>query len=159
MAGQKFEHMDASSKEFDRTLMRYVDAVDKEIEETITEVSKEVFFKIVDNSPVLTGKYKASNTLDTGEEPGADVGVFKGKFSGGSREARSRQAKAYQERRYKNWKWKVRHGVIWIINNVLYARKLEHGWSSRAPHGIYAITLASVQARLKRALSRRRLIE
>lgn len=37
-------------------------------------------------------------------------------------------------------------GIIWIFNNVPYIIRLEHGWSSQAPQGMVAQSLAEIQA-------------
>ena len=37
-------------------------------------------------------------------------------------------------------------GTIWIFNNVPYAERLENGWSSQAPAGVVAVTLAEIAA-------------
>jgi len=37
-------------------------------------------------------------------------------------------------------------GTIWIFNNVPYAQRLETGWSSQAPSGVVAVTLAEIVA-------------
>lgn len=39
--------------------------------------------------------------------------------------------------------------VIWITNGLPYARRLEYGWSTQAPHGFVRITLADLPRQLE----------
>lgn len=39
--------------------------------------------------------------------------------------------------------------VVWISNNLPYARRLETGWSKQAPAGMVALTLAELEAQLR----------
>jgi hypothetical protein len=39
--------------------------------------------------------------------------------------------------------------VIWLSNNLPYARRLETGWSKQAPAGVVALTLAELEAQLR----------
>ena len=37
-------------------------------------------------------------------------------------------------------------GVIWISNNLPYARRLEYGWSQQAPAGMVRLSIIEVQS-------------
>lgn len=39
--------------------------------------------------------------------------------------------------------------VIWLANNLPYARRLETGWSNQAPAGVVALTLAELESQLR----------
>lgn len=39
--------------------------------------------------------------------------------------------------------------VIWLSNNLPYARRLETGWSKQAPAGVLALTLAELESQLR----------
>lgn len=39
--------------------------------------------------------------------------------------------------------------VIWITNGLPYARRLEYGWSTQAPHGFVRITLTDLPGQLE----------
>lgn len=39
-------------------------------------------------------------------------------------------------------------GTIWIYNNVRYIKRLEEGWSTQAPAGMVAVSLAEIEAGL-----------
>ncbi|TBE67420.1 HK97 gp10 family phage protein [Rhizobium ruizarguesonis] len=39
--------------------------------------------------------------------------------------------------------------VIWLSNNLPYARRLETGWSKQAPAGVVALTLAELESQLR----------
>lgn len=43
--------------------------------------------------------------------------------------------------------------VIYMVNNLPYARKLEFGWSSQAPEGMVRTSIAEIQAWLGQAVS------
>lgn len=39
--------------------------------------------------------------------------------------------------------------AVWITNNLPYARRIENGWSKKAPAGVVALTLAELEAMLR----------
>lgn len=39
--------------------------------------------------------------------------------------------------------------VVWISNNLPYARRLETGWSKQAPAGVVALTVAEIESQLR----------
>lgn len=42
--------------------------------------------------------------------------------------------------------------TIWLTNSLPYARRLEYGWSQRAPSGMVRLTVQNYQAALKAAI-------
>lgn len=42
--------------------------------------------------------------------------------------------------------------TIWIVNNLPYAYRLEHGWSKQAPSGMVSVTVTDFQGFLNNAL-------
>lgn len=44
--------------------------------------------------------------------------------------------------------------VIWLSNNLPYARRLEYGWSKQAPEGMVRITVAEFQSYMREAVGR-----
>ncbi len=44
--------------------------------------------------------------------------------------------------------------VYYLTNNLPYAQRLEYGWSTQAPQGMVRITMAEVDAAIKKALSK-----
>lgn len=45
------------------------------------------------------------------------------------------------------------YSIMYVQNPVPYAEALERGWSTQAPGGVVALTLAEVRARLREALA------
>lgn len=144
-----------NARDFERSLVTYVTKVSRDLEELITHVSSRVLEKILERSPVDTGKFKASNTIRAGGgEPEEGEGVFEGVFPGETREARSRQALAYAQKKNRGFRWKIQDGVIWIYNMTDYAKYLEHGHSRQAPNGVYRISVAEFDGMLQQELGR-----
>jgi len=38
------------------------------------------------------------------------------------------------------------YAVVYLVNNLPYARRLEEGWSQQAPAGVVAVTIAEIEA-------------
>ncbi len=149
---RNFDGVDIDAEDFTKTLRRYVSTVFEDVEDVITETILEVLFMIAKRSPVLTGKFKASNSLATGTFPGNKSGVFRGKFSGGTRDERSAQALDYLKEKVAGFDWKVEDGTIWIYNNASHALRVETGISPRAPEGVYAVSLAAFEQILQKRM-------
>jgi hypothetical protein len=45
-------------------------------------------------------------------------------------------------------------GVVWITNNLPYARRLENGWSDQAPQGMVRLTVQEYRKYVQQAIAR-----
>lgn len=144
-----------NARDFEQSLVTYVTKVSRDLEELVTHVSLRVLDRILDRSPVDTGKFKASNTIRAGgSSPEEGEDVFESFFSGQSRDSRSRQALTYARQKNRGFRWRIRDGVVWIYNMVEYAKYLEQGSSQQAPQGVYRLSVAEFDAMFQQELRR-----
>lgn len=136
------ERIDENAKDFTRTLMDLVTAIDGDIEQVVRLSVLKVFANIIRRSPVLFGGYRASHGI-TNSEPGTEEGI---------REGGENEAEAI--RRSEAWIWKIEDGTIYIFNNMPYALRLEEGHSTQAPDGVYHLAIAEFNQIWEKELSK-----
>ena len=128
-----------TGREFTLLLDKLADALDASYEGVVRLAVLKVFKRIVEMSPVLTGAYKASHSITSGREPLADEGILPGGAEG-------------TEGAIGGWRWRMGDGVIYIFNNMLYAKRLEEGYSGQAPLGIYSVAILEFNEMLREEL-------
>lgn len=104
------------------------------IRQAVVYIATEGLAKVQTKSPVDTGQFKSNWLVSVGAlDPSIHEGV------GGAFAAKSSAALA---------SYAAAEGfpVIYLANNLPYARRLENGWSSQAPNGMVALTVAELQA-------------
>ena len=107
----------------------------------VKKVVIDVFSRIVDRTPVDTGRARASWQFDAGTEPSGVVpeGEWKAKVPELVNEAVSKIVAA--------------PAAVWFIANHLeYIEALEAGWSKRQPQGMVSLTVREMSARLQEAV-------
>jgi len=45
-------------------------------------------------------------------------------------------------------------GVLWLVNNLPYAERVEYGWSTQAPSGMVRVTIAAFESAIQRAIQK-----
>lgn len=107
-------------------------------EMVVRKTALELQSGMIERSPVDTGRFKSNwacgvgavNT-DTSAAPGTDA------------EGRTRTV-------LEGWK---PGQTIWLTNSLVYARRLENGWSQQAPSGMVRLTVQSYSQALARAVA------
>ena len=110
----------------------FSDWVTQAIQDHTIKTCNKVFRGVVDNSPVLTGSFRASWTMSKNEP----------KFEynkGGSKDAPQPPPKLPILRYAKK-----EFPLVYIANGSPYADRIEHGWSQKAPYGVVNLTLVSL---------------
>jgi hypothetical protein len=134
---QSAERLAKSADEFNLQLEALVVAVHGDLGQIVRATVLKLFRKIVFNSPVDTGTYRASHGIrngDPGDDKAANVEYPAGTKNGSSAPATSRA---------RSWFWEPGMGPIYIFNNLPYAERIELGWSSqKAPDGVYAKSMS-----------------
>ena len=137
-----------SAKEFSNNLMKFAVDIEADVSVVVRKEVLKLFTRIVRESPVLTGAYRASHGISNIEPVGdeAIAATPPGKvvkegnttvFTGTPLTKPGSPA----------WKWRVGDGTIWLFNNVPYAERIEYGgaggggWSQQAPEGVYRVAL------------------
>ena len=133
---------------FSLGLAEALEAAQENAEEVFRSAAFDLFSKIIQRTPVDTGRARANWQL-TIRSP--DL-----KKIGRGRKRKATAAKLLSDKRkaeivaldrlYDDWKPGY---SVWITNNLPYINRLETGtWSDQAPQGMVAISIAEVQQAL-----------
>lgn len=110
-------------------LSKYSAKIDVQLNEVIEAVAIELYNRITDKNPVLSGLSRANWNV-AANTPNLAV----------SNRTSKRNITSVRGLR------KGKDNVVWITNNLEYVYELEQGSSSKAPQGMVAISLAEVKA-------------
>ncbi|MEE9140768.1 MAG: HK97 gp10 family phage protein [Alphaproteobacteria bacterium] len=139
---------DADLRAFERELNEAVRQVEAKLVEVQRQVALFVYEQVVANSPVGTGRYRASHTIAVGAP---DETVHPGLAApDGAGEAPVISAPSMAEARAELASLKP-FEVVWVANALPYAEAIEQGSSDQAPGGVYAVAVASAEARFASA--------
>ena len=115
---------------FELDIQRYVDAANGKIDLVIRKISLDLFRRVVMKSPDDTGRFKGNWQVQIGAIP---KGTLKLDDKAGTATITRVTAETL----------KLKAGeVIYLVNNLEYARALEYGHSKQAPKGMVRITVA-----------------
>lgn len=123
-------------KSFDIDLKNFAETVNVRFELAIKKILFDLFTKIVQLTPVDTGRARASWAMSE-KTPSDYVQPEGGKMSGSAATAAARKNMIKPADPY---------SVFFIINNLPYIVFLEHGTSKQAPTGMVQVALADVEA-------------
>lgn len=127
------------SDPFTLQLQAFVDKARGNAEQVVRKVGIEMLRSVVLKSPVDTGRFRANWVVDFSGRGGLVPGVDKSgvrAISTGTNEILRFQL----------------GGVLWMMNSLPYARRLEYGWSQQAPGGMVRITVAEFQGFIDQAV-------
>jgi len=121
----------------------------KQIKDQLAEVSKEatheLFSRVWQRSPVLTGEFRGDWTFGHNNVPTGRNGVLDP--SGSAAEDQAKQVFNFPI-----------GGTMYYVNNSPYGQMLEHGWSrEKAPEGMVGITLREFEEIVADAASKNKL--
>ena len=123
----------ADLREFERALKRFAE---QELPEAVAEASRDLATRLLDGvvtrTPVDTGLARANWQVTVGRPA---IGTLTGTDKDGRR-TRSRGRRVIASA--------GPFETIWIVNNLPYVVELEQGSSAKAPAGMVAATLASL---------------
>jgi hypothetical protein len=135
-ASQSAERLAKSADEFNLQLEALAVAVHGDLGQIVRATVLKLFNKIVMNSPVDTGTYRASHGIRNGD-PGGKEGIHE--YPAGTKNGSAAPATTGA----RSWYWEPGFGPIYIFNNLPYAERIELGWSTqKAPDGVYAKSMA-----------------
>lgn len=108
--------------------------VEGQVLTVLQKLAMEGLSRMVLKSPVDTGRFRGNWTVSVGN---ADLSTSEGiDPNGGATIARgSVPILAMSEPK-----------VVWMLNSLPYANRLENGWSKQAPAGVVAVTVAELTA-------------
>lgn len=136
---------------FQIDLKKFADKTGRQLAEVTKETAFDLFSRIVDKTPVDTGRARASWAL---QEGGMNDSVHP-EIPETNKLSREQASAAAQQN--KGPVSDKPHKVIYVFNNLPYIRKLEYGrhekppsGSEQAPEGMVDLSLAEVEADLYR---------
>jgi hypothetical protein len=118
------------ASKFELDIQRYVDKANGRIDLVVRKISLDLFRRVVMKSPVDTGRFKGNWQVQIGAVPGGTLKLD-------DKDGTATIARVTAET------LKLKAGeVIYLVNNLEYARALEYGHSKQAPSGMVRITVA-----------------
>lgn len=125
------------SSQFAANLNKLCERAKEKAEVVVRKTALELQSGMIEMSPVKSGRFKSNWTCgvgavntDTSAAPGADA------------EGRTRTV-------LEGWK---PGQTIWLTNSLVYARRLENGWSKQSPNGMVRLTVQAYAQALKTAV-------
>lgn len=114
---------------FELDIQKFVDKAKGNIDLVIRKIALDLFRRVIMKSPVLSGRFKGNWQVAIGSIPAGVLAIDdkSGTATISKMTAAVLGLKAGQ--------------VIYLVNNLAYARKLEYGHSKQAPAGVVRITL------------------
>lgn len=110
---------------------RFVEKTNAKLNLVVRKVLFDLSARIVQLSPVDTGRFRANWQYGEGQIPSGTVDAVDKSSDGGSTAADIMQ-KIPQQAMGK---------IHYVVNNLPYSIRLEYGWSKQAPSGMVRITL------------------
>lgn len=119
---------------FELDISKFVEKAKGNVDQVIRRAALDIFRRVVIKSPVDTGRFKSNwqvaiNSVPTGLAPGSEPG--KEKYN----------TEVAFERINTGLLLAKSGDVLWLVNNLSYARRLEYGWSDQAPKGMVRLTI------------------
>ena len=134
---------------FQADLRRFAEATKRNLNDTVRAVVLELGTRIVQRSPVDTGRFRGNWQIAAG---GPDIRT---------NEPFDKQAlgSAPSATTFDRWKGEVNAATIgstfYITNSLPYARKLEYeGWSQQAPSGMVRVTVTEYEQIIRQAIAK-----
>ncbi len=113
---------------------------DKKVQQdqAIRKLALDMFTRIVMRSPVDTGRFRGNWQVSIGGPPSGVLSV-EDKSGAVTTTKIASAVSNFQPGQ-----------VIWLGNNLPYARRLEYGWSQQAPAGMVRVTVKEFKAFLRK---------
>jgi hypothetical protein len=134
--------------EFQRDVIRYArEQVPRELRQYQAHIGRRVYEGIIRRSPVLSSRSRANWRVTVGTassywNPSDRAGV---QVTGADLTAHER---THFEGMAQMLEDIQRPTILWIANNAPYIRRLEHGWSAKAPRGMVLPTVEYVVSQM-----------
>lgn len=115
---------------FTAQIAAFVEKAQGNIDLVVRKIALDMFKSVIVKSPVDTGRFKGNWQVNIGSVPAGTVAIDDkaGTATIAKVTAATMNLKAGQ--------------VIYLVNNLAYARKLEYGHSKQAPNGMVRLTIA-----------------
>jgi len=136
---------------FELDIERFVKKANGNIDLVVRKVALDVFSRCIQKSPVDTGRFKSNWQVSIGSIPSGTIGVPQKGDNAAERSATSGNESLMRvTAAIPNYK---AGQVIYLVNNLAYARALEYGHSKQAPNGMIRLTVSEYGAIVSKATS------
>lgn len=129
----------ASDSIFSLQLTKWTEKAKGNVDLVIRKIALDIFSRVIAKSPVDTGRFKSNWMCAVGSIPAGTTLAIDVTAAVTSVEAATLGAKAGD--------------IIYLVNNLPYARRLEYGHSKQAPAGMVRLTIAEFNAIVDKAAS------
>lgn len=131
---------------FQLQCQQFAEKIQVNLSTVVRRTAAQVYADIVERWPVDTGYSRHNWQVSADPPPSGVIGSPPKKVQGKPVEVLG----PLYEPNGANTAIPVEKGVtlVWIVNNVQYAQRLEEGWSKQAPHGAVRIALAQAQMQM-----------
>ncbi|AKJ28838.1 HK97 gp10 family phage protein [Caldimonas brevitalea] len=119
---------------------RLAESAKGDIETVTRKVTLDLFARVVQRSPVDTGRFKGNWNVNFGAPDTSTTEVAHA--SRGDAEARKALSLPVG-------------GTVYLTNSLPYAHRLEYGWSKQAPQGMVRLTVQEYAEAIQKALASR----
>ena len=133
---------------FELDIARFVEKAKDKADLVVRKVSLEMFKRVIQKSPVDTGRFKSNWQAAIGSVPKGTLGLDDSITHKGGRETdrgaahRFEAAGAASFTRVNQVALNGKAGdVIYLVNNLSYANALEYGHSGQAPSGMVRLSI------------------
>lgn len=124
---------------FSLNIQRFVDKANGNLDLVVRKISLELFHRVIVKSPVDIGRFKGNWQVAIGSIPA------------GTLELNDKSGTATISRVTAATLALKAGDLIYLVNNLEYARALEYGHSKQAPAGMVRLTLSEFQGVVNRA--------
>lgn len=125
-----------------KSLSGFAREVEQEQNKRLRAAALQAFQGVIERSPVDTGAFRGNNRVSVGSpDDGYDESATDA--TGDATQAEGMQIIGRVNKAF---------DVIYVSNNLPYAERLEHGSSTQAPQGVYAVTFNNLKNGVDRGL-------
>ena len=129
------------SGSFEIDIARFVEKAKGNVDLVVRKISLDIFRRVIMKSPVDTGRFKGNWQVAIGSIPAGTLEI--NDKSGTATVAKVTAATLGLHAGQ----------VIYLVNNLAYARALEYGHSKQAPNGMVRVSIEEVQGILRERLA------
>lgn len=120
--------------DFAAQVRRWSDETQRKLDQVVRKVSIDAFSEVIRMSPVDSGRFKGNWMVGVNMVPSGYVWEQYDPAGGATIAEASGRVDVAEA-----------GDVIWLVNNLPYASRLENGWSAQAPAGMVRMTAARWQ--------------
>lgn len=129
------------SNNFSLDISKFVEKAKGRVDLVVQKVTLDVFSDVIMMSPVDTGRFRGNWIADIGGYQTNVVNIFDKSGNESISKVNAIVGKAKSG------------GVVYLVNNLPYAQRLEYGYSKQAPAGMVRTSIANYQNYINNAVS------